>query len=244
MFERFYYSFYQHPLLLWAVPVVFLFIIPSPRTFFTFYLWVFTLLSILDALLTGPGPLWLGLSPGVAEALAIFFVILGDFRFFLVIEHFSGTRTARARPATARPYATALAWSFAVPVTQLLLIRAAPGFFSESRHTFLAYEVLFFLLAVLLRSVLLPRRQMRNSTAIWLREICAYAMTYYALWAAADVMILTGDSIAPGLSDWGYGLRVLPNLLYYGLFLPFVFWRAPVEWRTPPTEGSPAGLST
>ena len=37
-----------------------------------------------------------------------------------------------------------------------------------------------------------------------------------------DVLILTG-------TDFGYGLRLVPNALYYGLFVIFAALRAPAE---------------
>jgi hypothetical protein len=40
---------------------------------------------------------------------------------------------------------------------------------------------------------------------------------YYGLWAAADVLILCGV-------DAGWPVRLVPNQLYYGFFVPFV-WR-------------------
>lgn len=240
MFETFYSSFYQHPLLLWAVPLVFVFFIPRRSDFFALYLWVFSVLTICDALMTGPGAEWLGLSDSMAEGVAIFFVILGDARFFLVIEHFSGTRSQPPQPGTLRPYLTALAWSFVVPVGQLALLRAFPALFLEARHTFLAYEILFFLLALWFRVVLLPRRRrMSAASARWLGQVCGYAMAYYACWILADVVILAGTHLTPGIRDVGFALRVIPNVLYYGFFLPFVFWRAPLEWK-----GTERGFST
>jgi hypothetical protein len=47
----------------------------------------------------------------------------------------------------------------------------------------------------------------------------AYVAVYYALWALADVLILVGRL------DAGWGLRVIPNQLYYALYLPFVYFR-------------------
>jgi hypothetical protein len=49
------------------------------------------------------------------------------------------------------------------------------------------------------------------------RDVLAYAGVYYALWVACDVMILAGV-------DAGWLIRCVPNQLYYGLTVPFV-WR-------------------
>ena len=50
---------------------------------------------------------------------------------------------------------------------------------------------------------------------------------YYSLWASADLLILT-----TGL-DLGYGLRVVPNLLYYGGLIATLAWLAPGEPAPP-----------
>ena len=50
------------------------------------------------------------------------------------------------------------------------------------------------------------------------RALLAFAAVYYALWAASDVLILAGV-------DEGWLLRCVPNQLYYGLTVPFVWWR-------------------
>ncbi len=50
------------------------------------------------------------------------------------------------------------------------------------------------------------------------RAVLAYAAVYYALWAACDILILAGI-------DAGWLLRCLPNQLYYGLTVPYVWWR-------------------
>ena len=60
-----------------------------------------------------------------------------------------------------------------------------------------------------------PRPPARVSIAC-ARAVLAYAVAYYALWAAADLSILAGR-------DAGWALRMLPNQLYYALFVPFAF---------------------
>jgi hypothetical protein len=166
-------------------------------------------LTIVDALCTGP---WVGASwmpPALAEGLAILFVILGDLRWFFFYELF------RRRPLGALGFATG--WSLVVPITQAGIIRLFPEYFAESRHVFLAYELLFFLLA----SGFLCMRQRPQDQAVsqYQRQLCLYALTYYGMWALADVVILNG-------MDLGFLLRVIPNQLYYAWFLPFCWWRA------------------
>jgi hypothetical protein len=147
---------------------------------------------------------------------------LGDFRFFFFVEHFSGSD---AKPGCSRATVRALLWTLVVPLLQFGLIKTFESAFEEPRHTFLAYELLFLALASGFRFVLLPKKTMPDETRTWLNAVAGYAMLYYALWASADVLILSG-------LDLGFGLRVLPNLLYYGGFLPFVYWTAPASLQS------------
>lgn len=220
MFEAFYNSYYQHPLLLWAAPVAFLFVLARKRhasdPFLFQYLWWFTFLTIVDPLVTGPVVAASGAPAAVAQAVGILFVILGDLRLFALIENYGYP----GPPGGRRRWTGALVLSLIVPILQVLLIEMYDESFENPRLTYLVYEVMFFVVAAAFRYVVLPKRAILKETRDWLSWLCSYAMLYYALWAISDVFILSG-------LDLGYGLRVLPNILYYGLFLPFVFWTAP-----------------
>lgn len=220
MFEAFYQSVWQHPLLLWLAPIVFFFVLAKKRhasdPFLFQYFWWFTFLTILDPLMTGP-VLQLSQAPSwVAQVVSIFFVVLGDLRFFALVEHYGhpGPPGGRSR------WTSALLLALLVPVLQAVLIEMFEESFSNVRMTYLVYEVMFFIVAAVFRFVVLRKRTIRSDTKNWLGVLCHYVMLYYGLWAAADVLILSGY-------DLGFGLRVVPNLLYYGLFLPFAFWTAP-----------------
>lgn len=219
MFESFYTSFWQHPLLLWFFPVVFWVFVRPSGTYFERAVGAFLALTILDPLMTGPVTSLLGWQDGAANAVMIFFVILGDFRFLFFVERFS-----RPDEAARQSYIVAGVVVFVVPLLQAGIIRALPATFENPRHTFLAYELLFFALAAVYRFVVLPRRQLGIERRVWLNATAAYGMLYYALWASADVMILAG-------ADIGFLVRVIPNVLYYGLFIPFVYWKAPVSLK-------------
>ena len=179
------------------------------------------MLTILDPLVTGPLLAAVELPTGVSDKLMILFVILGDLRFFAVIEHFSG---APEQVGRLRGWLQAIGWSLLVPVLQLGLITFFSAQFAEARYTYLAYELLFVALALIFRFVILPRRTMSEEVRLWLNAVCQYALVYYGLWATADVVILSGF-------DAGFGLRVIPNQLYYSFFLPFVFWKAPAALK-------------
>lgn len=191
---------------------------------------VFAAESILDALM----PALLGVS-------MLPFVLLGDFRLFLLLE-------AVSRPA--RPPAAwigaAAAWTLPVPLTAVAVYLAwtasrgplpAPvpeviAGASSSQVLWLAYEVAFCLLAVVLRTFVVPAR--RPPAAGYLRVLLAFVAAYYALWAAADVLILSGW-------DAGWLLRMLPNQLYYGVSVPFAWW---LFFATPPSAATSSAAQT
>ena len=50
-----------------------------------------------------------------------------------------------------------------------------------------------------------------------LKRVMSFVMLYYGLWAGSDALILWG-----GL-DAGWLLRVVPNQLYYVVWIPFVY---------------------
>src|SRR5690606_22193470 len=109
---------------------------------------------------------------------------------------------------------------------QGILTRLFPHVFQNVRYTFLCYEILFLALAAFFLRKVIPRRALPADVRHWQAALFAFAMVYYACWALADIVILSGF-------DVGYLIRVVPNVLYYGLFVPFVFWRAPPRLKTP-----------
>ena len=175
----------------------------------------FTALTALDAFLTG------ALSPlaggALAQPVSIAFVILGDLRLFVLLERFRGD--SRWPVAIGR----AAAFSLLVPVAQAVAIRSAPETFSDLRRIYLVYELLFVFLAVALLVARYPSRSAKSPALGWYAtSLVGFSLVQYALWVACDVLILSGVEIA-------YVLRFVPNALYYGLFLVFAAWRAPME---------------
>jgi hypothetical protein len=161
---------------------------------------VFTLESIADATL-----------PALVGAPMLLFVLLGDFRVFLLMEVVAAP--ARGRAASAL---VAAAWTLVVPAfawTAWSVIGALSGPQTEI-VLWLVYEVAFVALALWLRDVGIPRRQ--PPAAGWLRTVLAYVAVYYGLWALSDVLVLAG-------ADVGWGLRIVPNQLYYSLWTPFAW---------------------
>lgn len=170
---------------------------------------VFALEMALDAWWTGgwaPVPA----SHPLSQPLAILFVILGDYRFFALVE--------LQRSPGARGWLVGLGWTMVVPLLHGLCIRLFPHLFADLRVVFLAYEVAQAAVVGLWwrqRGAGLPE-QVRP----WLAAVTTFELAQYLLWATADVVILAGLEV-------GHGLRLLPNLMYYAGFLAFVVWRSP-----------------
>jgi hypothetical protein len=144
----------------------------------------------------------------------LLFVLLGDFRVFLLV--LGVLEPERARAGT---IARAAAWTLVVPAATWSLHRLVGGVAGPlpDQALWLVYESVFVVLALWWRHRLLPAR--RPVALRFLRAVWAYVAVYYALWALADVLIMIGGV------DAGWALRIVPNQLYYGFFVPFAWWR-------------------
>jgi hypothetical protein len=202
----FYYSAWQEPWGLLVGPFAFLFwraFAPPPgpgaaveaRRFVIGWSFAFAVLTMLDPIATGP---LAKAFPVAATPLAVAFVMLGDLRIWWLV-----ARLARPDGAALR----ALIPTAAVPIAAWLVALAAPPL--PGQALWLIHETLF-LAAAFAAS--------RRLSGAFERSVLAYAGVYYALWAACDVLILAGV-------DAGWLLRCVPNQLYYGLTVPFVWWR-------------------
>ncbi|MCS6899946.1 MAG: hypothetical protein RMJ98_09760 [Myxococcales bacterium] len=182
------------------------------------YLQVFGFMILADCTLTGG---WSPIPPGapVGTAAAVFFVILGDLRYFLLAE---GLR--RGDGLGTRALVRALPLSLLIPTLSFGLRLALPSLFASARPFFLLYELLFFALALL--HGVWALRGCSPGASTFLRALLMFELTQYGLWALADFLLLTGFRE-------GYLLRLLPNAMYYAFFLPFVGWRAPAELSSP-----------
>jgi hypothetical protein len=227
-FLEFYTSDLQSTYSLWVVPILFLaYLLTAGRRraeassdaaarFVWTYALVFALETILDSFTTGPLSRWLGiLGTPVGTAVLLTFVLLGDFRVLLLVFRL-------ARPET-RWIVQAALWTFVVPIFAWVVNGDLHSRWPTlpDQTIWLLYELGFLSLALVFRSVFVPRW---TATSVpqrlpFLRAVLAYVAVYYGLWALADVIILVA-----GL-DVGWALRVIPNQLYYSFYLPFVFWR-------------------
>ncbi len=223
MFETIYGSSWHQPYSFWAVggPMLALLLLRvrataySEAARFGALLVAFQLAILADAWLTGP------LTPikdsGLAESASIAFVILGDFRFFLLLERYGRRR------AWAGALAAAGALSLIVPVGSLVIKR----FGGSGRVLFLGYELAFAALAIAVRALIVPRLDAERRP--WLARLNHFEIGQYLLWATADAIILAGGHDAFG--DKGFLLRLVPNAMYYIGFVPFAWLTAPKDLR-------------
>lgn len=219
-FKALYDSPWHHPGAAWIAGALVVAAIAARRPKLAALLLLLEIEILADALFTGA----LSPIPPAATAstvLAIAFVILGDLRFFYVLERQRGPGRGRGRAL-----AEALGWSLLVPVLSAIPRALWPSAFADSRWVFLVYELMFFGVA-LLALALTRRRHAPGPIRAWLTRLCAFELVQYGLWATADGIIL---SSAPG-GDAGFGLRLVPNLMYYAGFVPFVMQTAPEEAR-------------
>lgn len=178
--------------------------------------------TMLDAVATTPLTRWLGIGDGpIGTAVMLVFVLLGDFRVYLLLFGLLALREGRSwQSALGR----SAAWTLIVPLfayaTSHALHAAVTGLHANT--LWLVYETSFAVLALALRASL-PRLLERGSARYhYLRAVLLYVAIYYALWAGADVLIQIAAL------DIGWLLRIVPNQLYYAWFAPFVWFRF---WR-------------
>jgi hypothetical protein len=185
---------------------------PPAASFVDAWAIAFAVASLLDPIATGP--LARALGGPWPTVLGVSFVLLGDFRVLLLVCFLAGGRDA-LRPALREA-------ALLAPVVPLLAFgstRAAAAVLGHAlpgQTLWLVHELAFLGMIVFLRQRVIAAREPErpNPREAYLRAVTAYVAAYYALWAACDVLILAG-------AEWAWGLRVLPNQLYYGLFVPF-----------------------
>jgi hypothetical protein len=214
--QALYDSPFHNPALFWVVGTIVLALVARKVGFVLGWVLLGAFEIMADATITGGwSPVPSGSSWG--QPLGILFVLLGDLRYFVLVERF-------ARGSLAQAIGPALAFTLIVPAISQVLMRVAPSLFASPRWIFLVYEALFVVLAVVMRFAIVPRRLSGATPAVrdWLVRISTFELVQYALWVAADVVILSGI-------EAGFLLRIVPNVLYYAVFVPFV-------WRTAPDE--------
>jgi hypothetical protein len=203
-FAAFYASAWQQPIALWIAAAAGAAVLVAQRDLHASvrrYGLGLAALSALDAWLTADHVVGIGALPvSLASVAPMFFVLAGDFRVLLL---WDGTTRDGMIAITPRGLARAIGLTLIVPIfAQLVAPAIAPG---NPRVLFLVYELAFFAL------VLALLRWHPNARALpWVRSVSWLVLLYYGLWAAADALLLATGS------DFGFAVRVIPNLLYYG----------------------------
>lgn len=238
-----YYSPLQNLWSLLVVPIAFLayrLAAPTPRAravvpqaagLVAWSTTLFALETILDPIATGPLAQSEALRDGLAATLIPFcFVYLGDLRV-LFVAFAVGAPDAGLGAILRRAAGAALIVPLATGILYGTLRAAIPGL--SGQWLWMIYEAGFLALCLFAgRVVLTPERESdRNPESLaFLRALFGYSTAYYALWLAADVVIVVG-----GL-DLGWAIRMVPNQLYYAFWVPFVYFRffsAPLGSLTP-----------
>lgn len=224
-----YYSELQNLYSLLVVPLAFLAyrlaapadparaVVPGAGRFVARATLVFAALTMLDPISTGPLVASEALRGTAAATLVPFlFVYLGDLRVLLVAfavawpERPLASTLARAAAATAIvPIVTGILYA--------ILRAVAPD--AHGQWLWMIYEAGFFVLCVVAVRRGVARAGLTPEGRAFLEALFGYSAAYYALWLAADVLI-----VVAGL-DLGWALRMVPNQLYYAFWAPFVSFR-------------------
>lgn len=205
--ELFYASPIQHPGLLWlAAGLALAYCLTRRAGSVRRYCLLLGALSLADAWLTTRPVPGIGLLPEDGQArLQLLFVLAGDFRFLLLA--LCATATGGIE-LTAQGLLRAAGLTLIVPLASAGVVAALPDRLPGARVLFLVYELMFAALTLALLRWLPQLRRAR-----WVRDVARFVVLYYALWALADLAIL---ALPEPLSDLGFALRVVPNVLYYG----------------------------
>lgn len=225
-FKAIYDSGYHHPLVCYLACFAFLCWLVPKLPFLQGYTLSFLFCIAADATVTGSASPLSASSPAYT-VFSVVFVVLGDFRYFLLCERIT-------RPAD--PFQRVL--RFAVPVSLLLpvimgLLHRTVLATANDRAFYAVYESAMVVFVFWLARSRFSKRPVPPEVRAYLREVHFLFAGLYAGWALCDVLILNGVAVA-------HVLRIVPNVLYYAVFVPFVFMRAPAPLRALPASGASA----
>lgn len=213
-----YDSPWHHPFVAYVVGVALLFSLAHRLPFLYAYLVLFTVTILADATATG------GWSPVPIGTLAytvfsVLFIVLGDLRYFVLVE-----RATHPNDKLSRVMTWSVGVSLIMPIASGVLTRVVPAM-QNDRVLYMVYEAVMGCIVLGLDRFRYAPSSASAEIRQWVHRVSVLFATLYFGWAMSDLVILIGV-------DAGHLLRVVPNVLYYGAFLPFVFVTAPESMRT------------
>ena len=238
MFHAAYDSTWQHPGIAWiaGAPLAAFALLayasqrrahdldPRRRAWLAAFI-VLELVVLLDAWLTSPlAPRPLLGDGAAAQTASVVFIVLGDLRYFYLVERQRGPSAAGAS-ASLRALAIAVPVSLLLPIATAVGKLVAPARF-QGTSLYLIYELGLLVVALVYALLRAPRpTDAGDGRRRYVGRLLAVELAQYGLWAAADVLILAGV-------DAGYLLRMVPNAIYYAAFVPLATLATPAGSRT------------
>ncbi len=223
-----YDSPFHHPFAAYVVGLALLFDVARRLPFLYGYLVLFLVEILADACVTGGwSPVPLG-TPAYT-VFSVLFIVLGDFRYF----YFAERATHLAEPFW-RSLLFATAVSVSVPLVTGIMTRAIPAM-QNDRILYLVYEPALGMIVLGLDRLRYRRSSAPEPIRVWVRRVSnLFAATYFG-WALCDALILGGIEL-------GHVLRIIPNVMYYGALLAFIWLSAPNSLRALPQASAREGI--
>ncbi len=218
-----YDSAWHHPFVAYVVGVALLFalagkVVRAPRVpFLHAYLVVFTVEILADACATGawsPVPM----NTPAYTFFSVLFIVLGDFRYFFLVERV----TRLDRPAD-RALLFALGVSIIVPLVTGIMTKLIPAM-QDMRVLYMVYEPALGLIVLGLDRFRYAKCDAPADIRRFVHRVSVLFASMYFGWAFCDLLIYNEIAL-------GHVLRIIPNVVYYAAFLPFVFYAAPESLR-------------
>jgi hypothetical protein len=222
-YESMYWSWWNHPLACWIGAALLLPLVLRRLSFLHAYMVLCLALTCGDAMITGMWSKLGGEASAIYTPLTFFCILQGDWRvYWLLRREESGAQVGGwgGWPAIRVALSMAVVPSLIVEIAGY----AFPAAMSQGRVMFLLYELSALGIMTALQGIYLAQWLSGRPAAHikWARGVLAFAQVQYVLWALADMIILSGY-------DVGFALRIVPNVMYYALYLPVVWALAPEE---------------
>jgi len=225
-----YDSGWHHPMGAYVAGALLLVALARRLPFLYGYLVVFLVEILADATVTGA---WSPVPSGTRAytAWSVLFIVLGDFRYFLLVE-----RVTQPRRSWGAVLLFTVPLALLVPVTTGILTQLLPAM-QNDRVLYVVYETALGAIVLGLDRTRLARADVAPEIVAFAHRVSLLFAGLYFGWAACDVLLLLGV-------DAAHALRIVPNLAYYAVFLPFVLWAAPPSLRawSGNGEGGPGAM--